>query len=102
MKDPKRGRISFFFVIIYLICEYMRPQQMYSSLSGIPLAKIAIACIVIASLLEGLRFNNFNFQNVFLLLFLLLIFLSCMFAVNQELAWPVFFDFIKWAVIYFL
>ena len=62
--------MSFFFSILYLIIEYMRPQQMYEAISDFPLAQIAIIAIIVCFALEGKRLNNFNFQNVLMLIFL--------------------------------
>jgi putative inorganic carbon (hco3(-)) transporter len=94
--------MSFFFSIVYLIAEYMRPQSMYDAISDLPLAQIAIIGIIVAFILEGRKLNNFNFLNIFLLAYLFWFFISYLFAFRPELAWQPLIDFTKWVVIYFL
>jgi O-antigen ligase len=94
--------VSFFFAIVYLIVEYIRPQQMYDVLSGLPFAQIAILGMFISFILEGRRPNNFNFQNILMLAFLFWVFISYLYAYKPDLAWQSLVDFAKWVVIYFL
>ena len=93
---------SFYFSLLYLVIEYMRPQSMYESLAGLPLALIAILGIIIAFVFEGKKFINSSFQNTLLLLYLFWFFISSIFAFNFDLAWQPLIDFLKIVIIYFL
>jgi len=92
---------SFYFSLLYLFIEYMRPQSMYESLSGFPLAQIAILGIIIAFVLEGKKIVNSSFQNTLLLLYLFWFLVSSIFAFNSDLAWQPLSDFSKIVIIYF-
>lgn len=93
---------SFYFSLLYLFIEYMRPQSMYESLVGFPLAQIAILGIIIAFVFEGKAFINSSFQNTLLLLYLFWFLVSSIFAFNFDLAWQPLIDFLKIVIIYFL
>lgn len=94
--------MSFFFTIVYLILEYIRPQQMYNSIAAFPLAQIAIICLIISFILEGRKLNNSGFQNILIVGFFICIFISYLFAYKPDLAWQPMVDFLKLVIIYFL
>lgn len=64
-KSLKGQPASFWFVLIYLFFEYVRPQQIYTAILGPPYALIAI---VIAFLLFTLERRKIRFQRPELLL----------------------------------
>jgi len=94
--------MSFFFSIVYLVIEYLRPQSMYAILSGLPLAQIAIIGSIISFVLERRKLANYNFQNILILLFLFWMFVSYLFSIDRESSWQPLVDFIKVIVVYFL
>lgn len=94
--------MSFFFAIAYLIAEYMRPQSLYTALSGLPLGQVTIIGIIIFFIIERKKLSNSNFQNILILAYLSWFFISFLFAFNRDLAWQPLIDFSKWVIIYFL
>jgi len=94
--------MSFYLAIAYLIVEYMRPQSMYASLSGVPFAMVITAAFGISFILEGRNRFNSNKINILLLVYLLWFFMSTICAYKSDYSWQLLIDFTKWVVIYFL
>ena len=94
--------MSFFFSIVYLVMEYMRPQQMYAFLANLPLAEISIIGMIIFFILENKKVETYNFQNVLVVCFLFWLFVTYVLSINMTLAWQPVIDFAKWVCIYYL
>lgn len=99
---PGRFHPSFFFAVSYLIAEYMRPQSMYDSLSGIPFGQIMIVGFLFFFILERREHYNSNIQNFLISAYLFWFFISYLFASRSDLAWQPLIDFSKLVIIYFL
>lgn len=75
---------------------------MYSQLSGLPLAQIAIIGFIVSFFLKKREHYNKNIQNVLILAYLFWFFISYLFSFEHDLAWQAWVDFSKWVIIYFL
>ncbi len=94
--------MSFWFALLYLVVEYMRPQSMYEGLSGLPLGSLVVAGMIFFFFLEKQQTHTAHFQNQFIMAFFFWILVSSAFAYKPDVAWKLFLDFGKWIVIYFL
>lgn len=95
-------KASFFFALVYLVAEYMRPQAMYESIAWIPFGQLAILGLFSAVIVEGRARLNANRLNGLLIAYLAWFAIAYLDAVRQELALQPLIDFSKWVVIYFL
>lgn len=102
ISDHERLGPSFVFSIIYLVVEYMRPQESYSFFMGWPLGQITLICILFSVLLENRVAIHHDRQNVYILTYLILFATSSIMAINPDLAWVALGDFTKLVIIYFL
>lgn len=93
---------SFFFALVYLVAEYMRPQAMYDSIAWVPFGQLAVLGLLTAVILEGRARLNGNRLNGLLIAYLAWFAVAYFDAVRQELALQPLIDFSKWVVIYFL
>lgn len=95
-------KASFFFALLYLVAEYMRPQTMYDAIAWVPFGQLAILGLLAAVIVEGRARLNANRLNGLLLAYLGWFAIAYFDAVRQELALQPLIDFSKWVVIYFL
>lgn len=97
----RRQPASFWLVCIYLFFEYVRPQQIYESLAVMPWGNITIIAAVIAVLTEGRRIRM-EMPELLLLLFTAVLLLSSVTALQPDIAFDAFGDWLVWLVVYLL
>lgn len=93
---------SFKLTCIYVFFEYVRPQQVYSSLEVLPWSKITIAAAIGAFLIEGRGLRSRTIANWLLLGMLAVVLLSSVFAYNPEYAFGRLIFFTNWLIAFFL
>ncbi|MDP9201098.1 MAG: O-antigen ligase family protein [Gemmatimonadota bacterium] len=102
-KSLKRQPASFWFVLIYLFFEYVRPQQIYEAMLGPPYALIAIILALISFLFERrkLRFQN---PELLLTIFTLVVLASSVTAFEPSISFS--YDnlslYFGWVLIYLM
>lgn len=94
--------MSFYLSLLYLVVEYVRPQELYPAFSDYPLAKMVLAALAAAFLLEGKKFRNRNILRGLVLGYLFWFTVSCLAAYNTKVAFDLWVDFFKWVVIFLL
>jgi probable O-glycosylation ligase (exosortase A-associated) len=97
----RRQPPSFLLVLVYLFFEYVRPQNIYSGLQGLPFAKTVIFLALIAFVLERRRVR-LGVPEVLLGLFALIVLASSLGAFYPSMSYASFVDFYSWVVIYLL
>jgi probable O-glycosylation ligase (exosortase A-associated) len=97
----KKQPLSFKLVCAYLFMEYVRPQQIYEAIAGIPYSKFIIGFAVIAFLFEG-RSVRMRAPELLLGLFTAVLVASSVFALNPDASYSQFSLFFSWIVIYLL
>lgn len=93
---------SFTFSIFYLLVEYLRPQDMYIWLKGVPLAQVCILLWLFSCVVEGRLFRVKAVMNVCVVLYFLQAFLSYLCAYYHLVSWYSLVDFSKTVLVYFL
>lgn len=84
-KSLKRQPASFWFVLIYLFFEYVRPQQIYDAMVGPPYALIAIV-LALASFLFERRKLRFQTPELLLTIFSLVVLASSVTAFEPSIS----------------
>ena len=93
---------SFWFLNVYLFSEYVRPQSIYPSLEGLPLAQVSLIATLFALIVEGQKVKIANPENKLIIAFMGVILLSSTFAYSPETSFTNLSEFLFWLVIYFL
>lgn len=97
----KRQKPSFWFVCIYLLFEYVRPQQIYAPMLGPPYARIAIILAVAFFIIEQ-RKPRFGAPEILLATFTAIVLLSSVNAFDPSESFDKISDYLAWVLIYFL
>lgn len=97
----KRQPASFKLVCLYLFMEYVRPQQIYTAIAGVPYSKFIIGFAVAAFLIEGRRFRM-GVPELMLGLFSLIILASSFLALSPEASYADLSLYFSWLLIYLL
>ena len=97
----KKQKPSFWFLCIYLFFEYIRPQQIYTSIQGPPYARIAVILALVFFVLEH-RKAYFRAPEIFLLIFTAIVLLSSITAFDPAESFTNITDYLNWVLIYFL
>ncbi len=92
---------SFKLVCFYLFMEYVRPQQIYTPISGPPYSKFIIGGAVFAFIVEGKRLR-FGLAEAFLALFTVIVVASSVFALYPDASFGEISVYLTWVVIYVL
>jgi len=94
--------LSFWLICIYMFFEYVRPQQIYAAISGMPFASWTIYLAGAAFLLEGARGRSWTVADSTLAFFSVVVILSSLTAFRPSVSigeWQLYFS---WVLIYFL
>jgi len=86
----------------YLLVEYVRPQQLISSLNFVPVGQIVLGAAVLAHVGSGRWFAMKGLGSWLLLAFTAVILLSSLTAYNPSIAVGALRVWLSWVVIYFL
>jgi O-antigen ligase len=99
----KRQPASFWFVLIYLFFEYVRPQQIYEAMLGPPYALIAIILALVAFLIERRTFR-FQMPERLLTIFTLVVLASSVTAFEPSISFSYknLSLYFGWVIIYLL
>ena len=98
----KKERFAFWMVCLYMVVQYLDPQQIYHRLDFMPWDKIAIGLAFLTLPMDPQRRWVRDSTNIWMTLFLSVIFLSSALALFPEVSWKHWFTFVDWYVIYFL
>lgn len=94
--------MSFKMTCVYVFFEYVRPQQIYTSLQILPWAKLSIAIACVAYVSEGFRIRARTMMNTWLVAFSALVILSSIFATYPEISFTKLTAYVNWMVAFFL
>lgn len=97
----KKQPMSFKLVCLYLFMEYVRPQQLYEAIAGLPYSKIIIAFATVAFFLEGRRFRM-RVPELMLGIFTAILLASSVFALEPDASYAQLSLFFSWLFIYLL
>jgi putative inorganic carbon (hco3(-)) transporter len=97
----KRQPMSFKLVCLYLFMEYVRPQQLYSSLAVLPYSKIIIVLALLSFFAEGRAFR-FGLPELMLAMFSMIVLASSFLAVTPEASYDQLSLYFSWVLIYIL
>jgi putative inorganic carbon (HCO3(-)) transporter len=97
----KRQPKSFLFVCFYLFMEYVRPQQIWTSIAGPPYSKFIIGFAVVAFVLEG-RPLRMKVPEIMLGVFTVIILASSFLAVSPAASFDNISVYLSWIVAYVL
>lgn len=87
----------------YLIVEYVRPQQIFRVIYGLPLGQLGLGAALVGVLFSARRFVFGGLGSVLMLLFTAVIIASSVTAYNPGYSFAKFMDvWFTWVVIYFL
>lgn len=94
-------RASFWLVCVFLFFEYVRPQQIYESISFIPWGNITISLAVVVFLMEGVRVR-IGLPEYLLGAFTLVLLASSVTALRPDVAFDNLADWFVWVAVYIL
>jgi O-antigen ligase len=97
----KRQPKSFLFVCFYLFMEYVRPQEIWTSIAGPPYSKFIIGFAVVAFLLEG-RPLRMRMPELLLGVFTVVVLASSVSAVSPSDSFDNLSVYLSWIVAYVL
>ncbi len=86
-----KAKVSLWFILLYILVEYLRPQSMYPALQVIPLGNIVLIGAGLSVLFEQKMFRIKNKSNFFINIFGLVVLASSFLAISPETS----FDNIK-------
>lgn len=101
-RELKRQPASFWWINIYLLFEYVRPQSVYSFLEGPPWTKMTILLALGSFLYEGKMFGGRTAADLALAFFTLILTLSSITAANSAVSYDRIPEFYSWVLIYLL
>jgi putative inorganic carbon (HCO3(-)) transporter len=93
---------SFWFVSLYLLFEYVRPQTIYRSLDVLPWAQWTILACAAAVVLEGKLFRPTDRSDAWLSLFAAILIASCFTAFVPAVSFAALELFLTWMLIFVL
>jgi len=93
---------SFWFICTYLFFEYVRPQNIYGSLAGLPWALASIVLAGVSFMIEGGKWRNLNFTDGLLAAFSAVVLISSVLAVMPSESFANLKLYFSWVLIYFL
>ena len=93
---------SYWFVVLYMFFEYVRPQSIYTPIRGMPFASWMIYLGIASFFLEGQRGRRWNLADSLLALFMLVVLASSITAYRPEAAFREISIIASWVLIYAL
>ena len=98
----RRQSPSFWLVSMYLLAEYVRPQQVYPAIDILPWSEWTIIGCAGMLLIEGKLITKWDRADTSLFLFMCVVLLSSWFAVYPPTAWAQIKIPLSWALVYLL
>lgn len=98
----KTQPLSFWLVSLYLFLEYVRPQAIYSAISGWPLSYWTIVLCGVVFLLEGAKFRRWHLGDGLMAAATLSVLLSTVTAYEPTYARENYSIFFGWLIVYVL
>jgi putative inorganic carbon (HCO3(-)) transporter len=93
---------AYWSICAYLIVEYVRPQQLFSVLSGLPLGRVTLGAALVAQAVSGRGLRVKGAGSVLILLFTAVIFASSAVAYDPATATAQWWTWLSWLAVYFL
>jgi O-antigen ligase len=97
----RRQPASFWLVCLFLFLEYVRPQQIWTTIQGPPYSKIVLGLAVAAFFMEGRRVR-LEMPELFLGIFLAVVLASSVTAIFPEASFAEIYVFLSWVLVYVL
>ncbi len=98
----KQEHLSFWFLVIYLFFEYIRPQTLYPIIDVLPYSKIFLGLSIISAFSDPSVKWVSGFGNKLLFVYTLVIVLSAFFAFKPSASADNYLFFLNWLILYFL
>jgi len=98
----KQQSAAFWFLCVYVLFEYVRPQTLYPVVDILPWTQIALMMALVMAFLDRNAKWVSNPGNALLMTFFALVLVSCALAFRPATAWAKIDIIINWVVLYFL
>ena len=93
---------SFWFLCLYLIIEYVRPQQIYPWFNFMPWGKVSLIGTIVLFFIEGRLPVARSPANWLMLAYTAVVVASSFMGVSPSVSWDKFYEWYYWLIIYFL
>ena len=101
-QELKQQHISFWFLCIYFLFEYTRPQVVYPALDFLPWGSLLLFLTLATAFMNKVKVNNSNPINKLMVVFAIIVTLSGVFAFNSAASWGYKEVMLGWLIVYFL
>lgn len=98
----KKQPLAFQLACLYVMCEYVRPQQIYDPLAGLPIASLSVYAGLLAVLFGGGSGRKWNAADTSLAVFSGVVLLSIFTAYSPAYAMQFLSLYISWVLIYII
>lgn len=98
----KLEHLSFWFLCIYLVFEYVRPQSIYTVIDILPYSQIFLALTIIGAFSDPTVKWVRSGSNILIVLLTIVILLSSVFAFRPNTSFEHYTFFLNWLLLYFL
>ena len=98
----KSQSVPFWAILLYLMVEYVRPQQIIKGLDTIPLGNLTLGLAFFSFLFKGGMFSIKGLPGRLLLVFALVVILSSLFGFNPHDSIMKLVEVMNWVIIFFL
>lgn len=97
-----REHFSLWFLCLYFLFEYIRPQSLYPGIGILPWSFLFMLFAVIAAYFDKTVKWTSNPLNKYIVLCMIVVFLSSVFSYYPEISWKYRNTMLTWLVVYFL
>ncbi len=98
----KQENISFWFLCLYFLFEYVRPQAVYPVINIFPWGTVTLLLTLISVLMSRSNVKITNPLNKLMFVFAIIVFLSGVFAFSPSASWSYKEAMLSWFLVYFL
>ena len=101
-RELRQQHISFWFLCLYFLFEYTRPQVVYPALDVLPWGALTLMLTLITAFMNRSIVSVSNPLNKLVVIFLLIVFLSGIIAFRPAVSWEYKEVMLGWVLVYFL
>ena len=100
--ELRQQHISFWFLCLYFLFEYTRPQVVYPALDVLPWGTLTLMLTLVTGLMYKPATSVSNPLSKLIVIFSIIVFLSGLFAFNPSVSWGYKETMLGWVLVYFL
>lgn len=97
-----RQSASFWMLSLYLIIEYVRPQQIYPWFNFMPWGKVTLIGTIVLAVFEGRMPTKWSPANWLMLAYTGVVILSAVNGYSPSTSWDKFYEWYYWLIIFFV